>query len=549
MPEESSHDYIRQSFELKNLKLYKEAIEMLYKALGCDDIKDGAVEVISQIGDLYSTLKNYERAIEQYEKALDFNPTHAHSLFGLCEIYFIQKKFEPALDLVRELCKNAPEVENYVRYFKILYELKKFDEISDLYKILDNQIRENPEILYIMSLCDTRNKKHLLEKIIQNEPNNFQAKFDLAVINFDEKNYDVARKLFEQITQKEDNPKAFYCLGLMEGLNGNFSNAINNFLKAVKKEQSNSTYHFELAKAYAELGWFKEAEVCVRKSIELGAKSPAAADERFYFLATINHQNKNFENALLNLEYVSKGSHLSTDVLILQNVIKLERGDVVLAKRALEIECQGQDKNPIRLSALGRIYKELQDAKKAIQIYEQALELFPNSVEFTGELVDLLIDAKDYERAHTLATNLKNTNPGALCSYNSLARIYYRQKEYKKALKELEALLELDMNSAESHYFMGLILNDDGRPLDAVKKLKIAISMEPGRAKYYFQLARAFDLLDRGADAFLYAKEACMMTPQEPNYAKLALQLAQKNGLESEAKFYAAQVRVLERRL
>jgi len=37
---ESSIYYIKKSFELKNLKLYKEAIEMLYKALSCDDLGD-----------------------------------------------------------------------------------------------------------------------------------------------------------------------------------------------------------------------------------------------------------------------------------------------------------------------------------------------------------------------------------------------------------------------------------------------------------------------------------------------------------------------------
>ena len=69
---ESAIYYIKKSFELKNLKLYKEAIEMLYKALSCEDLPFGKHnEIIAQIGDLYMLLKNYERAIEQYEKVLD----------------------------------------------------------------------------------------------------------------------------------------------------------------------------------------------------------------------------------------------------------------------------------------------------------------------------------------------------------------------------------------------------------------------------------------------------------------------------------------------
>ena len=65
--EENSIDYIKKSFELKNSKLYKEAIEMLYKALELEEGRANT-EIISQIGDLYVLLKNYERAIEEYEK-------------------------------------------------------------------------------------------------------------------------------------------------------------------------------------------------------------------------------------------------------------------------------------------------------------------------------------------------------------------------------------------------------------------------------------------------------------------------------------------------
>ena len=38
---ESAIYYIKKSFELKNLKLYKEAVEMLYKALSCEDLPAG----------------------------------------------------------------------------------------------------------------------------------------------------------------------------------------------------------------------------------------------------------------------------------------------------------------------------------------------------------------------------------------------------------------------------------------------------------------------------------------------------------------------------
>ena len=61
---ECSMDYIKKSFELKNSKLYKEAIEMLYKALECEEGSENC-EIISQIADLYVLLKNYDRQVPQ----------------------------------------------------------------------------------------------------------------------------------------------------------------------------------------------------------------------------------------------------------------------------------------------------------------------------------------------------------------------------------------------------------------------------------------------------------------------------------------------------
>ena len=98
-------NYIKESFELKNRKLYKEAIEVLYKILGEETDDSTTVEVISQIGDLHLLLKNYVRAVEQYEKVLEIDPNHEHSINKLYEIHFELKEYQKALDIAKKLCK------------------------------------------------------------------------------------------------------------------------------------------------------------------------------------------------------------------------------------------------------------------------------------------------------------------------------------------------------------------------------------------------------------------------------------------------------------
>ena len=51
-------EYIKQAFELKSQQCYKQAIEMLYKAL---EIENNNLEILFQLGELYFLLNNLLR--------------------------------------------------------------------------------------------------------------------------------------------------------------------------------------------------------------------------------------------------------------------------------------------------------------------------------------------------------------------------------------------------------------------------------------------------------------------------------------------------------
>lgn len=85
-------ELIKKSFELKHARRYKEAIEMLYKALEYDDIRQDNVELLSQIGDLHILLKNYDRALEEFQRALAINKKHIYSNQKCYDIYITTKQ-------------------------------------------------------------------------------------------------------------------------------------------------------------------------------------------------------------------------------------------------------------------------------------------------------------------------------------------------------------------------------------------------------------------------------------------------------------------------
>lgn len=556
---DNSYDYIKKSFELKNLKLYKEAIEMLYKALGCEDISDKKTEVISQIGDLYFLLKNYERAIDQYEKALDTDPLHAHSLFQLCEIYFLQNDYERALSLIKELCENSKELKNYVNYFKILLKLGRHVQMLELYSGLENELKRSDEILYMLAAADEKNKENYLKEVIEVNPKHTSALLDLGVIYYNNGNLKDAYDCFKSALEcREDSACAYYYLGLISQQHGEFTKAIEQFLRAIKMESNTNLergrYYFDLAKSYTDVAWYDEAHTAALESLRLlREKNPETNFDEHYFLITwINIQQKDYSSALLNLDFISNTSTVGSEAQVLRYVISLENGDYAEAKAGLEAYCAKNEQNknnPIFLSALGRVYKELKMYDEAVALYGRAVEAYPDSFEYMDELINMLVDAEDYDKALTLAQDFKKANPRNTGVYNTLARVYYRLDKKEEALKNLQKLLKLEANVPEARYFAGLILNDLNKPKKALENLSAALELDPGVPKYYAQLSRSYALLKNYKDALLFIKEAIGLAPHEIAYLKAAQEISDKMDDKSAQKFFASQVRRLEKML
>ena len=60
-------EFIKQAFDLKSQKCYKQAIEMLYKAL---ELENDNPEILFQLGEVYFLLRILPRASHYLEKVL-----------------------------------------------------------------------------------------------------------------------------------------------------------------------------------------------------------------------------------------------------------------------------------------------------------------------------------------------------------------------------------------------------------------------------------------------------------------------------------------------
>ncbi len=544
MEEKEYLKYIKQSFELKNRKLYKEAIEALYKVLG-DEVDDKtAAEVISSIGDLHLLLKNYERAAEQYEHVLEIDSEHEHSQNKLYEIFYTLKEYKKALFLAQKICKNSKKSLDFVKLFSVLLKLGRNDEILDIYKGLDEELKNDANILYIISLIDKENKKEILKRVVVLSPVFPEAKFDLAMIYYEEEDYENTEKLIDEILKIKKDPLSYYYKALIQIKRKDFFPAIDNLHLAIKLSKGDfQDFYFELAKTYVEINWFDEAITTLKKSITLCIEKnedKILIDKRYLLLAWVFEKQKDYDNALFNLTLIPSNSPITVQADILKAVIEFKKGEIVKAKDKLETIYENNRKareDLTLLDTLGAIYRELKLNSRAAKFYEKHLEYYPDSLHTASEYVDLLVDIEDYDKAEALIQ--KYSRFGKVASfYNSKARIFYRKEEYDKALLELDELIKYDKNYAEAYYFKGLILNKKEEYSKALPLITTALELNPQPAKYYAQAALSNFKLGFLNDAMLYIKEAIEIEPDDINYKKLAAKISAQSGNELEAEFW-----------
>lgn len=538
--------YIKKSFDLKNQKLYKEAIELLYKVLSDDIDRATTLEVLSQIGDLHFILKNYERAIEEYEHVLELDSTHEHSKDSLYDIYFAINKYDKALSIIEEKCVNSKNPLDFVKYFSVLLKLKKTDLILQKYNELSDELKSNPEIMYIISLlsADDNKKKDFLEKIIKAEPTFIEAIFDLALIYYNQDNDKKAEELFNNVLKLKKDSLSYYYKALIQIKRKEFFPAIDSLHGAIRSSKGRiPEFYFELAKTYMDINWFDEAITTIKNSITLYIKNGIdknAIDRSYLFLAWAFEKQNDYDNALFNLSLIDLNSIYNTEAEILRALIMYKKGSIVEAKNKFEqlYEKKEEAREDLTLiSTLGSIYRDLKLNNKAKEFYEKHLEKYPDSIHTVCEYVDLLIDIEEYDRAEEFIN--KYNSYGKIVSFlNSKARIAYRKKDYKAALNSLDELLMYDKNNAEGYYFKGLILNQKGDYLNALKYTKTALELNPTPAKYYAQAAYSNMYLENYSEAILYIKEAIEIEPYNLNYKKLAAEISQKAGKPSEAEFW-----------
>jgi tetratricopeptide (TPR) repeat protein len=126
---------------------------------------------------------------------------------------------------------------------------------------------------------------------------------------------------------------------------------------------------------------------------------------------------------------------------------------------------------------------------RAREIFEQAIELDPNSAETFNNLGLTLTELDQHDEATVAFETAAELDPDLAASYNNLGYVLFRQENFEAAVEMYKEALGRTPDSSAAHTNLGNALQKLGRTEEAVEAWRKAVEIDPEnvRAKRYLQ--------------------------------------------------------------
>jgi tetratricopeptide (TPR) repeat protein len=210
-------------------------------------------------------------------------------------------------------------------------------------------------------------------------------------------------------------------------------------------------------------------------SILLKCKQFAPENPRLlYDLGVLEDEMQLYRDAdetLAHLERVSPGT---PGVLYAVARIKLDLGQLAPAEEKMQQYLKIKPEDASAHFGLGRVYRQGLQFDKARTEFERSIQLQPQQSEGYYQLGDTELQLGKFPEALANFTKTLERNPTHGGALTGIGIVFYKQKEYDKALDALQKAIAAAPEYQPGHYYLGLALARSGRKEESDHELAIA---------------------------------------------------------------------------
>ena len=168
------------------------------------------------------------------------------------------------------------------------------------------------------------------------------------------------------------------------------------------------------------------------------------------------------------------------------------------------------------MTALARALAKLGQNDEARTWLDKALQSNPQN--YRAWYQKGLLDQGNVPAAQAAYEKAVSIQPNFSAGQRELGMLLFEQKNYAVAAPHLEKAIELGLDDARLHNFLGICYNHTNRPAKAVREFEHAIKLDPKLAEAHLNLAFAQQLLHQTKAAFAEYQTACKLDAQFCSY-------------------------------
>lgn len=468
------------------------------------------------------------------------NPTTAREFYERAEQLLEQNKLEDALSAFRksaELAPEKPQIRNGIGLTLSL--LGRIDESIAVFReviaAVPNNLDARLEICRVLVIANQPSEaiEHctLATRIDDSEPEAFAGLiFALKAAKRDREALSIAA---QSLRRFKDNFKILTLWAELNFNNGNYTEALQNFLKLAEMDPTDASFQVRLAQLYLRLEQDNDAVAAAKRAIEIKPDLPLA----HYFLGKTYFELGMNEEAEESFLKAALADPKSADAQYFLGASQKRLGKIDNAISSMRRSVELDPANVDFLIELGEMLSLESFYEEAIVPLRKAHELDPRNFSVKVTLGVALLEAARYEEALPLLQEANRIKPGepTVSMFLNVARSrmqgVYQISELKKFAEE---------NPRDVNVRLHLIqkLGFSRRMGEAEIYVEQFLALKPKEPKPYLSIAVVYATAGDHEKAFEIYKKSLEIKPDPGAYFGIATYFARKGQVESAIEAY-----------
>lgn len=423
-----------------------------------------------RIGNLLLAQKRYAEAEQEFQQAIQSDPTNAEAYYNLGTVFEQQNNVDRAIGLYRKVVEFQPTgvaaSDAYVRIGNLLRAQKHYEKAGQEF-----------------------------QNAIQSNPTNAGAYYDLATVYEQQGNAKMALRNYIQATSLAPKYRdAYVGRGRIYAKRKDMKSVgrmAEQILKLELDPEEKYDAYLLIADVYKAANDAEQAASSYRNALELYPKHP----EAYLSLAQLLTDEDRIEEALEILRRMAKQPDLARTAFTSIGNLLAGRKQYDEAAQSYRQAIEAEPKDTNAYLGLALLYQRQGKLDDMEGVLEQALIAVPNDPEVYRLQAQLREDQGRSDEAITLyrrVVELQPTNGLSSEAYAQIGSLMFKQRRYDEAEDALLRASQIDPVNARIHYSLGSVYEEQDKMERALVSYSRATELDPKYGDAYRALGHIY---------------------------------------------------------